>query len=80
MTHQLEAIFENGVFRPVNRLDVAIPEGQHVKLSFETNDGHADPLALAKEVYKGLSNEELEVIERIALTRGKFFDGKHRLA
>ncbi len=69
MKETIEAIFEEGVFKPVQR--PAIPEGQHVHLTVETSarTGDEDPLELAARVYQGLQPAEVDEIERIASRR-----------
>ncbi len=69
----VEAIFEGGVFKPVERPE--IPEGEHVQLTVEMAERAAaeDPLELAARVYRGLLSEEIDEIERIALDRSQFF-------
>jgi len=69
----VEAIFEDGVFKPVERLE--IPEGEHVQLTVETTarPEQEDPLELAARVYQSLRPEEVDEIERIALDRSQFF-------
>jgi predicted DNA-binding antitoxin AbrB/MazE fold protein len=69
----VEAIFEDGVFKPVKRPE--IPEGEHVQLTVETSarPEQEDPLELAARVYRGLRPEEIDEIERIALDRAQFF-------
>jgi predicted DNA-binding antitoxin AbrB/MazE fold protein len=54
----VEAIFEDGVFKPAERPE--IPEGEHVQLMVETTTRleHEDPLELAARVYRGLRPEE----------------------
>jgi len=69
MTHIVEAVFENGTFRPVEPVD--LDNGQHVNLVIEVKK--SDPLALAQEVYAGLSEEEVKEIENISLDRENFF-------
>lgn len=66
MRARVEAIFEDGVFKPVERPE--IPEGEHVQLTVETSApvGRGDPLVLAGRVYHGLRPEEIDEIERIA--------------
>ncbi len=73
MKSTVEAIFENGVFKPVERPE--IPEGEHVQLTVEiaARPQHEDPLELAARVYRGLRPEEIDEIERIALDRSQFF-------
>ena len=72
MKSTVEAIFEDGVFKPVQRPE--IPEGEHVQLTVETTAGiQEDPLELAARVYRGLQPEEIDEIERMALDRSHFF-------
>ncbi len=73
MKSTVEAIFENGVFKPVERPE--IPEGEHVQLTVEiaVRPLHEDPLELAARVYRGLRPEEIDEIERVALDRTQFF-------
>ena len=73
MSETLEAIYENGVFKPVKA--PRISEGQHVRLTVETAP-EATPeelLKLAAEVYQGLSDKKIHEIEAIALNRTDFF-------
>ncbi|MBW4540003.1 MAG: antitoxin family protein [Myxacorys chilensis ATA2-1-KO14] len=75
MTQQiLDAIYENGVFRPLKRPQ--IEEGQQVRIVIEVNATLApdDILQLSAQVYQGLSTEEVDEIEQIAHDRQKSFD------
>lgn len=74
MKQTLDAIYESGVFRPLERPQVS--EGQRVRLIVETPpDTDVDNmLRLAAEVYEGLSTEQIEEIEKIALDRSRFFE------
>ncbi len=68
----IDAIFENGVFRPLAPL-VGIPEGRTVRLTVELFPPTAEPpaedvLALAAKVYEGLTEEEIDEVDRIALS------------
>ncbi len=69
----VEAIFENGVFRPLDRVDETISEGQQVQLLIQMPETPEDILALAEEVYTGLTDAEIDEIEQIALDRQDFF-------
>lgn len=73
MTQTYEAVYENGVFRPVRDLPASISEGQHVRLIVET-DEPMDILQLAAQVYSGLSDEQVREVEQIALERRDFFN------
>ena len=73
MSEVIEAIYEQGVFKPLQALE--IPEGQHVRLVVETAEAKTaeDMLALAAQVYEGLSPEDVDTIEEIACNRRDFF-------
>ena len=72
MSQILDAIFEKGVFKPLQAPNLT--EGQHVRLVVERPTESPDGLLeLASRVYKGLSAEEIEEVERIALDRAHFF-------
>jgi predicted DNA-binding antitoxin AbrB/MazE fold protein len=72
MERAIDAIYENGVFRPVYRVRLAIAEGQRVRITVD-DEGDPDILRLAASVYDGLSDSEITEIERIALDRRRFF-------
>jgi predicted DNA-binding antitoxin AbrB/MazE fold protein len=76
MKETLEAIYENGVFRPLKRPNIS--EGLQVRLVVETPSEEAaeDLLELARQVYQGLSDNQINEIEQIALNRRDFF--RHR--
>lgn len=67
MKQTLDAIYEQGVFRPLQNPEVA--EGQHVRLVVETlpESSVEDILDSAAQVYTGLSDEQIDEIEQIAL-------------
>ena len=73
MKRTLDAVYENGVFKPL--LPPALPNGQQVRLEFETlsHPPQADLLQLAAQVYAGLSEADVDEIERHALARPDFF-------
>lgn len=73
MKQTIEAIYENGVFRPLK--SPKLSEGQPVRLTVETNAEliPEDMLKLAARVYEGLSAEQVDEIEQIALNRRDFF-------
>lgn len=77
MKATVDAIFEDGIFKPVERPE--IPDGEHVQLTVESaaRPEHEDPLELAARVYRGLQPEEIDEIERIALDRSQFFTSTH---
>jgi predicted DNA-binding antitoxin AbrB/MazE fold protein len=73
MKQIVEAIYENGVFKPMKPLNFF--EGQQVQLEIE-NIPEANPddlLELAGMVYDGLTGQEIDEIEKIATDRRDFF-------
>jgi len=75
MTRNLDAIYENGVFRPIGDADIALSNGARVRLSVEPcpQDAGSSVLDLGAKVYAGLSDEDVTEIERIATDRTHFF-------
>ena len=74
MTQTIEAIYQNGIFKPLKPILQEIAEGEKVKLVVETEDEEINPITkLAENFYEGLSKEDIEEIERIALDRSNFF-------
>jgi predicted DNA-binding antitoxin AbrB/MazE fold protein len=75
MTQTLDAIFENGSFKPVDNGSFPFSEGQRVKLIVEVPaEPYDDLIELAGRVYEGLSDKEVDEVERLALDRSNFFD------
>jgi predicted DNA-binding antitoxin AbrB/MazE fold protein len=74
MSQTVNAIYENGVFRPLNHPN--IPEGQTVQLSVEIAPKLTpeEMLQLAANVYEDLSSQQIDEIEQIALERHDFFE------
>ena len=69
----LDAVFQNGAFHQLSP-SPAWNEGQQVRLIVEVEE--PDVLALAAEVLDGLSDEEKEEVERIALERRDLLQGR----
>jgi predicted DNA-binding antitoxin AbrB/MazE fold protein len=72
-TQTVDAIFEHGTFRLVQPLPVSLQDGQRVRLVIETTESPETILALAANVYAGLSPQEINEVEQIALQRRDFF-------
>jgi predicted DNA-binding antitoxin AbrB/MazE fold protein len=72
MRHAIEAIYENGLFRPIQHEVIPIAEGQRVRITVE-DEGDPQALRLAMAVYEGLSDNDIHEIEAVALDRGSFF-------
>jgi len=75
-TETLDAIFEHGSFRLVRPPNIPLREGQRVRLVVETEESPDAILALATNVYAGLSPLDITEVEQIALQRRDFF-GDH---
>ena len=76
MNQPIKAIYENGIFRPLKPPEIS--EGQQVRLIVETTSEPTpeDLLELAAQVYQGLSAEQVDEIEQIALHRRDLFENK----
>ncbi len=76
-TQKIDAVFQDGIFRPVELTGLTIKEGQRVKIVVEMEElPHV--LQLATNVYADLSDKEIDEIEQIALSRHDFFGAKAR--
>lgn len=74
MSQTVEAIYQNGIFKPLNPIPEEIAEGETVEITIsEKKLSPEEMLKLASRVYEGLSNEDIAEIERIALDRSNFF-------
>lgn len=73
MTQTLDAIYSNGTFRPISADKIPLREGQNFRITIEPDIEKMDIIGLAGEVYKGLSEDEIEQVETIALDRREFF-------
>jgi predicted DNA-binding antitoxin AbrB/MazE fold protein len=71
-TETVEAVYEHGVFRLTKPADLKLTEGQKVRLVVAPLD-KPDILALAEQVYEGLSDDEIEAIEEHYRRRADFF-------
>lgn len=69
-TQTLDAVFRDGAFLPLSTPSTLV-EGQQVRLIVEVEE--PDVLALAGAVFEGLSEAEVNDVERIALERREFF-------
>jgi predicted DNA-binding antitoxin AbrB/MazE fold protein len=75
MPKNLDAIYKNGTFFPVNGTDLSLSEGTHVRLTVEPipEESAGSVLDLAANVYVGLSDADISEIETIATNRTAFF-------
>ncbi len=69
----LEAIYENGVLRPLEKPDLTENQRVVLELVESRNDVTVDEyLALCHKVYEGLSDEDIAEVEAVALDRSRF--------
>ncbi|MFP4439683.1 MAG: antitoxin family protein [Chloroflexaceae bacterium] len=69
----VEAIFEHGTFRLVQPPTIPLRDGQRVRLVIKTEESPEVILALAADVYAGLSPAEIAEVEHITRRRQDFF-------
>ena len=75
MSQTLDAVFEDDIFKLLDNGSLPFSEGQRVKLTVETPaETQDDLIELAAQVYDGLTKEEVNEVERLALDRSSFFD------
>ncbi len=76
MEQVLEAIYSDGVLKPLEKLDLR--ENQRVRIIVSVPDAEDVERSLQAwhEVYAGLSAEEIAAVEQIALDRTHFMDGQ----
>jgi predicted DNA-binding antitoxin AbrB/MazE fold protein len=68
----IEAVFKNGVLRPLTEIQPPLREGQRVRLLIEAEEPLPRALELATRVYDDLTEHAVEEIERIALDRDRW--------
>lgn len=76
MKASVDAVYQDGVFRPVSSPE--LPEGERVRLTVErmTQTKPDDILKLASRVYEGLSQHDIDEIEDMARHRALFDDAR----
>ncbi len=67
----IEAVYEHGVFKPL--IPPSLMNGQYVRIAVELYEKKTadNILGLAAQVYDGLSDQDVDEIETIALNRSK---------
>lgn len=73
MEQVIEAIYEQGVLRPLT--PISLPEKQRVHLKIHVLDRQAALRIIEQmgKVYEGLSDQDIAEIETMALDRSDFF-------
>ncbi len=70
----ITAIYQNGIFKPLKPVSDEISEGEEVVLSVKSKQESVNEIMkLAENFYEGLSEEDINEIEKIALDRSNFF-------
>lgn len=77
MKGTVEAVYQDGVFRPVRQPD--LQEGERVRLTVESvaQRSPIGVLELATRVYEGLSPRDIDEIEEMARRRTFFANAHH---
>lgn len=77
MTQKIEAIYQNGMFKPLTPIPEEISEGEEVIISIKSKEEYADEiLKLAENFYEDMTEQEIKEIEEIMLDRSNFFGGR----
>lgn len=75
----ITAIYQNGIFKPLKPVSDEISEGEEVVISVKSKrESVNEIMKLAENFYEGLSEEDVNEIEKIALDRSNFF-GERKL-
>jgi predicted DNA-binding antitoxin AbrB/MazE fold protein len=72
MARVVDAIYENGMLKPLETLD--LPEHQRVRITIHEPvvESPEETLEAWHQVYEGCTDEEMAQIEAIALDRSRF--------
>ena len=80
MEHVLDAIYSDGVLKPLEELD--LPENQRVRITISVPVSVPDAEAVERslqawhQVYAGLSADEIAAVEQVALDRAHFMNAQ----
>ncbi len=72
----MDAIYEHGVFRVLDSDAVKLPDGQRVRLTAEPVDALQSGVDMLMHLYDGLTEEEIDEIEKAIFDRRDFFSGR----
>jgi predicted DNA-binding antitoxin AbrB/MazE fold protein len=78
MTYVLDAVYEHGAFRLLSPPAPNLHEGQTVRITVSEVKPAGDILKQAADVFAGLTQEEIDEIESVALDRKMFFTPDER--
>lgn len=72
MNQTIEAVYEDGVFKPLNPITIEIEEGEKVKIVVKTEEHiEESSVDLAEKYFKGLSEEDIDKVITHALDQLK---------
>ena len=72
MNQTIEAIYENGVFKPINEISLEIKEGEKVKIVVKTEEHFEETgISLTEKYFKGLSEDDIDKVITHALDQIK---------
>ena len=63
----IDAVFENSVFRPLDRDAISLPSGTRVRLIVDAEIPCGDPLESLLKVFDGMTPEQIRQMEEVAL-------------
>lgn len=72
MTKTIEAIYENGVLKPLQPLNLSDHQRVSITIDLPVTETPEEALRLWQKVYEGLSPEDIAEVEAIALDRSSF--------
>ncbi len=79
MSQVIQAIYQNGMFRPTNGVLPDFEEGEAVEIDVRSRENTDNPIMkLAEKFYEGLSESDIDEIEKIALDRTNFFGDRQQ--
>lgn len=74
MTQKIEAIYQNGMFKPITPVSDEISEGEEVIIDIKSKEESANEIMkLAENFYEGMSEEDINEVEKVMLDRSNFF-------
>ena len=76
MKETLDAVYADGVFRPLRKPRVRNRQRVHLTVETTSSPRADEILALACSVYDGMGEEKIRQIEEVALDRTRFFGGR----
>lgn len=68
-TQTLEAVYENGMFRPLQPVGQQIKEGEKVRLQVHTVSAALHAIEELMHIFDGLTEEEIREIEKAVVRR-----------